>query len=180
MNQFEIAAHIIQQLKANQSIIAQLFQKTTLEMIHWHSKPDHWNMLEIVSHLIDEEIEDFRLRMKWTIEKPGTPPPLIDPEGWVTSRAYDQQDFQSQVNTFKLEREKSIQWLESLNLHSVQWNSGYKHPKLGHLDTWHYFTNWLAHDHHHIRQINRLQYAYLREVVGQDLYYAGNHLVFQS
>jgi len=179
MQQNQIAKFILQQLKANREIFARLFQKTTPEMVQWRLKADQWNMLEIVGHLIDEEIEDFRLRTKWTIERPNTSPPPIDPVGWVLSRAYSQRDFQSQVDTFNLEREKSITWLASLDLESIQWNSGYAHPKLGHLDAWHYFTNWLAHDHHHIRQINRLHYGYLREIVEKDLYYAGNHLVFQ-
>jgi hypothetical protein len=37
-----------------------------------------------------------------------------------------------------------------------------------------FLCNWLAHDQHHIRQLNTLQHEYLREKTGEDLKYAGD------
>jgi hypothetical protein len=179
MTKIQIAQYSIQQFELNTKLFAILFQKTPSHMVKWRLKEDQWNMLEIVGHLIDEEIEDFRLRTKMAIEKPGQTPHSIDPVGWVEDREYANQDFDKQTKLFLEERAKSLTWLQSLDLKTVPWKNGYEHPARGFLDAWFYFTNWLAHDHHHIRQINRLQYAFLREQVGKDLAYAGNHEVFK-
>jgi len=36
-----------------------------------------------------------------------------------------------------------------------------------------FFSNWLAHDYLHIRQITRLKYDYLKQLTNEDLSYAG-------
>ncbi len=71
-------------------------------------------LLEIVSHLLDEEREDFRTRTRHLLEKPGDPFAPIDPEGWVSARDYIHQEFEQTLQFFLEEREQSLQWLQSL------------------------------------------------------------------
>ena len=59
---------------------------------HWKPAPDKWCALEVTCHLRDEEREDFRARLRSTLETPELPWPKIDPSAWVSERHYMQQD----------------------------------------------------------------------------------------
>ena len=60
-----------------------------------------------------------------------------------------------------------MEWLKSLK--NPLWTNSYNHPKLGSLSAHLFLSNWLAHDHLHIRQIVRIKRAYLMEKSGEDL-----------
>ena len=129
-------------------------------------------MLEIACHLVDEEVEDFRLRVEYTLLKPGEKWPAIDPEGWVKSREYSTRDYKQTIEKFIYEREKSIQWLKDLE--NVNWDNKYTHPEFGSMSAKMILFNWLAHDFFHIRQINRYNFEYLDQKTSESLKYAGN------
>ena len=137
-------------------------------------RPDseQWCLLEIICHLLDEEREDFRMRLQTVLEAPFKHPPLIDPENWVISRKYMEQDFKKKLTDFKEERKASIKYLKSLE--NPNWKNYYEHPALGNVDGHHFLRNWLAHDYLHIRQITRVKYRYLQQITGSDCSYAGN------
>ncbi|MEN8248433.1 MAG: DinB family protein, partial [Bacteroidota bacterium] len=98
--------------------------------------------------------------------------PMFNPQKWVTERDYIGQNFEAKVKEFLDERTYSISWLNSLK--DPNWQNTYHHPKLGPMTAELFLTNWLAHDHIHIRQINRLSYQFLQHQSGIDLSYAGN------
>lgn len=128
-------------------------------------------MLEILCHLKDEETDDFRARLGHILDNPGQPLPPTDPEGWITARAYAAQDYEKKLESFLNERYASIQWLQALE--SPRWDNAYEHPKAGPVTAKMILYNWVAHDLHHIRQINALQHAYLLQTSGDPLRYAG-------
>lgn len=163
---------IIEQLAVNRLIFSSLLKGKSKAEYLWKPKEKKWCLLEIVCHLYDEEIEDFRTRVKHTLEAPGTPPPPIDPVNWVLSRNYMEMNYNKMVARFLEERSKSIEWLQSLQ--NPNWSNSYKHPELGTLSSEHFLYNWLAHDILHFRQINRLQFQYLKSHSHHDLAYAGN------
>jgi hypothetical protein len=163
---------IIKKLLENKDVFQYLLENVPAEEIKWSQGPDKWNLLEIICHLHDEEIEDFRMRVKCVLEDPNTPPPSFDPLIWVTERNYKGQDYQQILNKFLTERDNSILWLESLE--KPRWENTYQHPKLGPMSAYLFLTNWLAHDYLHIRQIIRLKFDYLKEMSEQSLNYAGN------
>jgi hypothetical protein len=138
----------------------------------WKHAENEWCLLEIVCHLYDEEREDFRQRVRQTLENPGSPPPPIDPENWVHQRKYIEKDYQEMLDSFLLERSKSIEWLKGLQ--NPQWDNNYRHPELGALSAKYFLTNWLAHDILHFRQIITLQYQYLQQSTEVDLIYSGS------
>lgn len=107
-----------------------------------------------------------------TLHTPELPAPPIDPQGWVKARDYAGQSFSEKVNGFLLERETSISMLRALE--KPDWNNTYHHPALGAFTAYQFLVNWLAHDYHHIRQINRRLYEYLKHQSPADLSYAGN------
>jgi len=55
--------------------------------------PEAWSILEVTCHLRDEERQDFRARLDSILHHPNDPFDAIDPQGWVTERKYNEQDF---------------------------------------------------------------------------------------
>jgi hypothetical protein len=162
---------IIEGLADNSKIFQTLLADKSKDQYLWKPSPEKWCLLEVACHLYDEEREDFRTRVRCTLETPGALPPGINPMAWVTERNYLEQDYELMVNKFLDERSKSVAWLRSLN--DPCWANSYHHPELGRLSAEHFLTNWLAHDLLHFRQITRLHYQYLGFSTGIDLAYAG-------
>ena len=163
---------IILQLEANRQVFKTLLKNKDKVAIRWKALESEWSLLEIICHLYDEEREDFRARLFNTLLTPGIQPPSIDPPGWVTERKYLKQDYDEKLKAFLAERKKSIQKLKALK--NPEWKNIYHHPTIGDLSAYQLLSNWLAHDYHHIRQINRRLYAYLRFSSKMDLSYAGD------
>ena len=163
---------IIERLDRNSLVFASLFEGISREEYLWKPQPEKWCLLEIVCHLFDEEREDFRARLKHTLETPQLPMPKIDPQGWVTERKYIEKDFRETVNAFITERKKSVQWLHTLT--SPAWSNEYDHPSAGKLSAEMFLTNWLAHDYLHFRQITFTKYQYLIKHFSTRYDYAGN------
>jgi len=162
---------VIQQLAINKNVFGSLLQGVAREGFIWKPQPDKWCLLEIVCHLHDEEIEDFRARVHHCLEnRQGTAPP-IDPVGWVKERDYIGQGYDDMVGSFLEARSESIQWLQSLK--EPKWENYYSHPDFGNLSAEHFLANWLDHDYLHFRQITRLKHQYLQAISEVDLGYAG-------
>lgn len=164
--------YIIQELTRNREVFDRLLSGKKKDIYTWRPSIEKWSLLEIVCHLHDEEIEDFRARVQHTLERPETSPPPIDPVGWVKQRNYSGQDYETMVSKFLQERDKSVAWLQSLN--SPNWQNAYQHKVLGQLSAGMFLANWLAHDYLHIRQINSYYFGILKQQSGQDLSYAGD------
>lgn len=163
---------IILELFRNKDVFRSLLTGLPKEQYLWKSNSEKWCLLEICCHLYDEEREDFRTRTKYVLETPELPLPTIDPVKWIEERAYIQQDFNSTLNKFLKEREKSVKWLQSLR--NPNWDNAYNHPKFGEMTAKMFLTNWLAHDYLHIRQIISLKFDYLKQLTHESLTYAGN------
>ncbi len=162
---------IIDALEHNKNVFQELLQKLPEQVQTWRPAPEKWSLLEVVCHLHDEEREDFRARVRHTLESPTDPMPPIDPTGWVTERLYSEQNFDDMLDRFLQERDASIQWLRSLS--KPNWNNTYEHPKFGSMSAHLFLSNWLAHDYLHIRQIIGLKFGWLKEISGEELDYAG-------
>lgn len=159
------------QLKVNRHVFRAILQGVSVAMQTWRPASGGWCMLEIVNHLLDEEKDDFRARIRFCLESPEAPFIPIDPVGWVQSRSYLSQNYQKSLEEFLKERDNSLQWLSGLK-HSA-WDLSCKHPLYGSMTAGDLLANWVAHDYHHIRQINNLKYEYLKKHTETDLGYAG-------
>jgi GNAT superfamily N-acetyltransferase len=125
----------------------------------WKPSPDRWSILEVVNHLADEEVEDFRTRIDLLLHHPGTPWPPNDPEGWVLSRRYAERDPPESLARFLAVREASLAWLASLG--DADWERTCEHPRAGRLSAAGLLASWPAHDLLHVRQIARLRHEWL-------------------
>jgi hypothetical protein len=144
------------QLSATAAAIVQLCRATAAEQARQKPAPWAWSMLEVVNHLLDEEREDFRQRLDLTLHHPTTGWPPIDPEGWVTARAYQQRDWAQSIANFAAERETSLAWLPTLV--APDWSLTRRHPSGIVLRAGDLLASWVAHDLLHLRQLVELRY----------------------
>ena len=133
--------------------------------------PESWSILEVVCHLGDEERDDFRQRVDFTLNRPGQTWPPIHPGAWVTERKYNARDLEQSLNDFLAERGKSLVFLKGLE--SANWNAShmtqYGERKAGDL-----LGSWVAHDNLHMRQLVELRRVRVQKITGPyDIRYAG-------
>jgi hypothetical protein len=165
-------SYIIDRLHDNGSVFISLLQSISKKDRCWRPAPDKWCLHEILCHLVDEEINDFRFRINSAIRFPGQPVPPIDPEGWVISKKYLKMDFDAKLAEFSKERRKSVKWLREIP--SAAFKKTIIHPYYGDMTARALLENWLGHDYLHIRQINRYLYERHKSQCADDLDYAGN------
>jgi len=161
------------ELKTNKSVFNSLFNSLEEESYTWKPNAEKWSALEILCHLIDEEKEDFRFRMNFIIENQKPPLPSIDPVNWAVQRNYASQNFKEKFKAFFLERDQSLEYLDSLDCQADYWNNTCEHQHFGLLTPEFFLNNWLAHDLLHIKQLTRLKYDYLTYKSKQRIDYAG-------
>lgn len=138
-------------------------------------KPCHggWSIVEIVNHLVDEESEDFRTRVRMTLEEPGKAWPPIDPEGSAVSRKYNERELGESLERFASARIESVAWLRRLS--NPDWQKTYSHPSIGEMRAGDIMISWCAHDALHLRQISkRLFELAQRDGTGFKTDYAGD------
>lgn len=156
---------------ANTEVVAGLARAITPEQAVWRNEIGKWSMLEVLCHLLDEERDDFRMRVDLTLHRPDDPWPPTNPEAWVLERDYAGQDFATVLDAFLAERKASLEWLHGLQ--DPQWGNVHHHPSHP-LTAGDVMLSWLAHDYLHIRQLVKLHYDYIaRRYAGLDIHYAG-------
>ena len=166
----EVAA-LRDRLSAHVDVFAALVAGVDDTQARWKPDPAQWSILEVVNHLADEEVEDFRARLDATLHHPGSWPP-IDPQGWPASRGYNDRKLGQSLARFLEARASSLAWLDGLV--DPDWSLAYQHPSIGPISAGDLLTSWVAHDHIHIRQINRLHRDWLvASLSGHSPRYAG-------
>lgn len=141
----------------------------------WRWKPTagDWSMLEVIAHLADEERHDFRTRLDILLHRPEVEMPPIDPQGWVTARAYNQRDPGETLADFLIERERSLTWLRGLD--SPDWQRSVVSPSGRAFHAGDMAASWAAHDLLHLRQLVELHWAWnLQNSDSFDVTYAGD------
>jgi uncharacterized damage-inducible protein DinB len=151
-------AYMFLQLSQNSRRIEALVREIPLEQARWKPAPESWSILEVVNHLLDEERQDFRVRLDIILHHPDKKPPPIDPQGWVTARAYNQRELAESLQGYLDERQKSLEWLRTLD--DPDWEKEYAAP-FGSIKAGDMFAAWVTHDQLHMRQLVEIQRAYL-------------------
>lgn len=146
----------VTQLKAQGQAISALITGLGSNESRWKPAPESWSVLEVLNHLVDEEIYDFRAHLDHILHTPDQPWPEIDPGGWVTLRHYNEGDLDETLIRFEAEREKSLAWLGGLP--PLDWDAVVTH-RWGTLSAGDMLASWLAHDLLHLRQLVELRYA---------------------
>ncbi len=163
---------IIAQLAHQAEAIRALVQGVPDDQARWKPGPDDWSILEVIHHLWDEEIEDFRRHLDHILHRADQPWPRIDPGGWVTQRRYNQQEPAAVLAHFLAARQESLAWLATL--HKADWNASIAMP-WGSLTAGDMLASWAAHDLLHQRQLVELRYAWTRQAIAPySVEYAGD------
>jgi hypothetical protein len=150
---------LIERLRANADGFQSQTRSVSADQARWKPAPDQWSILEVVNHLADEEVLDFRARLDSTLHRPAEAWPPIDPVQWAIERSYNERNLEESVARLLAERARSLDWLEALP--APDWQSTHEHPHLGPLRAGDLMTSWVAHDFIHVRQINRVHRQYL-------------------
>lgn len=152
--------NIIQRMQNQADAIVAIAQATENAQAHWKPNPESWSVVEVLGHLCDEERDDFRARTRGTLEAPLADWSPIHPSAWVIERKYNEQPLDAKISEFVAERAASITWLRSLR--EPNWGNAHVHKEFGTFTAADMLLAWLAHDMLHLRQLNELQYAWLR------------------
>lgn len=159
-------------LRSSASAIVDLVEHTSPDQARWKPTPDRWSVLEVVCHLADEEVEDFRTRLGLVLSDPAKPWPPIDPPRAVIERAYNDRDLGDSLARFREERQSSLEWLSRLP--DPDWTVTHHHPSMGAMTAGVIAASWVAHDLLHVKQLTKLHYDWVaREAAPHSIEYAG-------
>ena len=145
----------INQLRQQGQAIITLSNGLTDSEVRWKPTPSSWSILEVLNHLVDEEVLDFQRHLDHLLHTPEAPWPEIDPQGWVTEKKYNETQLKKTLQAFQVEREKSITWL--MDLSEPNWRSAVTFS-WGDLNAGDMLASWLAHDLLHLRQLIKRRY----------------------
>jgi hypothetical protein len=135
--------------------------------------PEAWSILEVVCHLYDEEINDFRPRLDVILHRPNDAFAPNNPQEWITERKYNERDLAEMFELFAAERTRSLNWLRGLS--DANWEAAYDTPWGRHMTAGDMFASWVAHDNLHTRQLVELRRARIERMTAPYiLEYAGD------
>jgi hypothetical protein len=162
---------VYEQLKNQGDALLLMTAGLNQEQARWRPDEESWSLLEVLNHLVDEEVEDFRRHLDHVLHSPDRPWPEIDPQGWVVDRHYNQRDLQVSTAQFRQARTESVAWLQSLE--DPDWDTAVNMP-WGFLTAGDLLSSWLAHDLLHLRQLVALRYQLIENAcMPYRLEYAG-------
>lgn len=141
-------------LDAQAAAIAALCRPLPRHLAAWRPPDGSWSALIVCGHLLDEEREDFRPRLRATLEDPARGWPGIAPEEWVAQRGYEARELGATLDAFLAERRDSTAWLRGLG--DAAWDNAHEHHRLGRLGARDLLAAWLDHDRLHLRQVVRV------------------------
>jgi hypothetical protein len=150
------------QFSENPKRIRALLNGITTEQARFKPSAGSWSMLEVINHLYDEEIHDFRAHLNFILHQKGGEWEPIAPQAWVKLRKYNKRNLATSLENFLRERRRSIRWLDSLG--RVDWNATYT-SKFGSMKAGDMFASWVAHDGLHLRQFVELHRALAERAV---------------
>lgn len=155
------ATALIDRLERFPPVLCGLAAMVNPNLARWKPTSGAWSILEIVCHLGDEEVDDFRTRLRLALTDPAADWPRIDPPTWAIERKYNEQDLDAALARFIRERGESIRWLRSLE--SPDWAVTVVRPRVA-MRPGDLLVAWAAHDALHIRQIAKR----LHELAAED------------
>ena len=165
-------ATIYYELQQSTEMIRALLTGITQEEARVKPNAEAWSILEVVCHLHDVEREDFREHLDCILHRQDEKWHEIDPQSWITSRKYNEQNFAEMQEKFFAERKNSLEWLGGLQ--NPDWEKVYT-TEYHAFSAGEMFSCWAAHDNLHIRQLVELRRLRLEHVTKPyNIEYAGD------
>jgi hypothetical protein len=145
---------LICNLEASAKQIKHLISATPELRLRWKPSPEKWSMLEVLGHLVAEEQDDFRVRLKLLLQDPELDWPANNPEQSIVVMNPNSCDTTELLEEFSREREDSVLWLS--NLRQTDWNIRKVHPIFGSMRAGDLLYSWVVHDLLHFKQLIEL------------------------
>jgi hypothetical protein len=152
---------LYQELQSSTEMIRALLSGITQEESQMKPNPDSWSILEVICHLYDEEREDFREHLDFILHRQDEEYHVIDPQGWIKERKYNEQRLAEMQEKFFAERKKSLEWLRGIA--DSDWDITYT-SEYGSVSAGEMFSCWIAHDNLHLRQFVELRRARIENI----------------
>ena len=152
---------LYQELVNSTEMIRALLVGISQEEAQFKPAPESWSILEVVCHLHDTEREDFREHLDFILHRQSEEYHVINPQGWITERKYNEQNFVEMQEKFFAERKKSFEWLKKIS--NSDWDITYN-SQYGSVSSGEMFSCWIAHDNLHIRQFVELRRARIENI----------------
>ncbi len=172
------AAWMIDRLERFPQSLVALLSGIADEDARWRPGPEHWSMLEIVCHLVDEDLDDFGTRLRMTLEAPQADWPTIDPVAAAIERDYRGRNLETTLREFRAVRRTEVAWLRTVEGNDFTLEATHPqatHPRSGSLRAGDLLAAWCAHDALHLRQLaRRLHELTVVRGGGFDAGYAGD------
>ncbi|MCA9001210.1 MAG: DinB family protein [Planctomycetes bacterium] len=138
----------------------------------WRPSDGGWSILEIVCHLADEDLHDFRARLELLLKDPKASWPALDPRARVQELGFNEQDFKRALQQFEMERARNVAWLKSIG--TASWTETHDHPSGRAIRAGDLLASWVCHDALHLGMVaDRLKKMALRDAPGFSVDYAG-------
>ena len=154
-------SELYQEMVNSTEIIRALTANISQEEAQVKPTPETWSILEVICHLYDEEREDFHEHLDFILHRQNEEWHKIDPQDWVTSRKYNEQNFIEMQIKFFEERRKSLDWL--IDLSNADWDITYT-TQYRSISAGEMFAAWVAHDNLHIRQLVELKGFHIEKI----------------
>lgn len=127
--------------------------------------PGTWSPFDIVGHLIHGERADWIPRIEHLLQHGDTVPfPPFDREAMF--EASKGQTLPDLLDTFDVERRRSLARLDELSLTGTDLTRHGLHPAFGQVTLGQHLSTWVVHDLTHINQLARTIAAQYGEAVG--------------
>ena len=148
------------QLRYQAQAITALAAGLTDEEIRQKPEPETWSVLEVLTHLVKEEVGDFRHYLAQVLIKEVEDDPIFNQEQSTRENLLEQDSPEAILEKFKAEREKSFAWLSALS--HPDWEATIDF-EWGSLSAGDLLVSWVAHDLLHLRQLIELRYFLLSD-----------------
>ncbi|HET9888730.1 MAG TPA: DinB family protein, partial [bacterium] len=133
------------------TVLLNLIQGSSEDILRSRESPERWSPLEILAHLRDEEVEDFRPRAQCAIAGQVITKEIA-PHVWVVERRYNEMDPGAVFLDFSRERADSCIWLNTLQPQDL--DRAIPYPQRGTMRAGDFIAAWRVHDLLHLRQIS--------------------------
>ena len=144
---------MINRLEQIPDSLAVLLADLSADDARWRPSESDWSILEIICHLIDEDLDDFGTRLRMTLEAPEAEWPEIDPQAAAKTRGYRDRDLRTMLHQLRAVRRTEVNWL-----HTVADQDFFiekSQPTFETIRAGDILAAWCAHDDLHLRQIAR-------------------------
>lgn len=117
-------------------------------------RPGAWSVRDVLAHLAHGEANDFRGRLRATLQDPDRAWAGVDAEAVVLAARRERASVHDALERFRAERAVSLAWLASLDAPDLD-----RAPAHGPADrrAGDLLAAWVAHDLHRVDQIVRLR-----------------------